>query len=317
MTSAVIAEDEALLAEVLAEQLSQVWPELRIAAFAPDGEAALAAIRVHRPDVVFLDIRMPGRSGLEVAQALAQGDASGAADEASGEADYAPLVVFVTAYDQYAIDAFESAAADYLLKPVSEERLTRCVARVRARLAQRAQAQAPSLPAAAPSSPAAYAAASPAAAAASPAAAAASPAAHAASSENLQALQQLVQALAGQLPVRGEGTRLRFIRASLGDVIRQIPVDDVLYLEAQDKYVAVITRDATALVRTPLSELLAALDPDRFVQIHRSTVVRVDAIDTIRRDLTGRQFVHLRERAGGREVKLPVSRQYAGQFRGL
>jgi DNA-binding LytR/AlgR family response regulator len=94
-------------------------------------------------------------------------------------------------------------------------------------------------------------------------------------------------------------------------------MDEVLYLEAQDKYVAVVTRDATALVRTPLADLLAGLDPQRFVQIHRSTVVRVDAIDTIRRDLTGRQFVHLRERSGGREVRLAVSRHYAAQFRGL
>ncbi|MBK8765176.1 MAG: response regulator transcription factor [Burkholderiaceae bacterium] len=307
MTTAVIAEDETLLAETLAELLDKVWPDLRVAAIAPDGEAALAAIRAHRPDVVFLDIRMPRKSGLEVAQALAQG-AGGHAAQGEGalstdaETGYAPLVVFVTAYDQYAIDAFESAAADYLLKPVSEERLERCVARVRDRLAQRERARS-----------------AVAGAAEADVRAGEAPLASAAELGQLPALQQLMQALAGQLPGRldAAGTRLRFIRASLGDVIRQIPVDEVLYLEAQDKYVAVITRDSTALVRTPLSELLAALDPDRFVQIHRSTVVRVDAIDTIRRDITGRQFVHLRERAGGREVKLPVSRQYAGQFRGL
>jgi len=310
MTTAVIAEDETLLAETLAELLDKVWPQLQVAAIAPDGEAALAAIRAHRPDVVFLDIRMPRKSGLEVAQTLAQGlggqAGQGSAGDATQSADvepgYAPLVVFVTAYDQYAIDAFESAAADYLLKPVSEERLERCVARVRDRLAQRERARS-----------------AVAGAAEADVRAGEAPLASAAELGQLPALQQLMQALAGQLPGRldAAGTRLRFIRASLGDVIRQIPVDEVLYLEAQDKYVAVITRDSTALVRTPLSELLAALDPDRFVQIHRSTVVRVDAIDTIRRDITGRQFVHLRERAGGREVKLPVSRQYAGQFRGL
>jgi DNA-binding LytR/AlgR family response regulator len=235
---------------------------------------------------------------------------------------YAPLVVFVTAYDQYAIDAFESAAADYLLKPVSEERLARCVDRVRERLAQRDRA---SIGATAATGADTGVESTEAAGIGAPAGTpgpdghAAAPEFAAAAIGQLPALQQLMQALAGQLPGRldAAGTRLRFIRASLGDVIRQIPVDEVLYLEAQDKYVAVITRDSTALVRTPLSELLAALDPDRFVQIHRSTVVRVDAIDTIRRDITGRQFVHLRERAGGREVKLPVSRQYAGQFRGL
>ncbi len=274
MTTAVIAEDETLLAETLAELLGKVWPELRIAAIAPDGEAALAAIRTHRPEVVF-----------------------------------------VTAYDQYAIDAFESAAADYLLKPVSEERLARCVARVRDRIMQRERAAAGPRTAqagAAGEGPRA-------AAGAADGYAGDGSLADAAVLGQLPALQQLMRALAGQLPGQPDpaGTRLRFIRASLGEVIRQIPVDEVLYLEAQDKYVAVITRDTTALVRTPLSELLAALDPDRFVQIHRSTVVRVDAIDTIRRDITGRQFVHLRERAGGREVKLPVSRQYAGQFRGL
>lgn len=326
MTTAVIAEDETLLAETLAELLDKVWPQLQVAAIAPDGEAALAAIRAHRPDVVFLDIRMPRKSGLEVAQTLAQGlgeagqDSAGdATQSADVEPGYAPLVVFVTAYDQYAIDAFESAAADYLLKPVSEERLARCVDRVRERLAQRDRASigatgadtgVESTEAAGIGAPAGT---------PGPDGHAAAPEFAAAAIGQLPALQQLMQALAGQLPGRldAAGTRLRFIRASLGDVIRQIPVDEVLYLEAQDKYVAVITRDSTALVRTPLSELLAALDPDRFVQIHRSTVVRVDAIDTIRRDITGRQFVHLRERAGGREVKLPVSRQYAGQFRGL
>ncbi len=187
--------------------------------------------------------------------------------------------MFVTAYDQHAIEAFESAAIDYLLKPVAAERLGRCVERLQARLA-------------------------------------AGPAALAPGSD----LQAFAQALAGLLPATAPAAApapLRFIRASLGDVVRQIPVDEVLYLEAQDKYVAVVTREATALVRTPLSELLAALDPQRFVQIHRSTAVRVDAIDTIRRDFAGRQFVHLREQAGGREVRLPVSRAYAAQFRGL
>ena len=330
MPTAVIAEDEALLAETLAELLDKVWPQLQVAAIAPDGEAALAAIRAHRPDVVFLDIRMPRKSGLEVAHALAQGlDAQSGAPDTTPPADvengYAPLVVFVTAYDQYAIDAFESAAADYLLKPVSEERLARCVDRVRARLAQRERASSVATGAARATGAGAAADSSGAAGLDAPAGTS-GPDGHATASSfsaaavgQLPALQQLMQALAGQLPggLDAPGTRLRFIRASLGDVIRQIPVDEVLYLEAQDKYVAVITRDSTALVRTPLSELLAALDPDRFVQIHRSTVVRVDAIDTIRRDITGRQFVHLRERAGGREVKLPVSRQYAGQFRGL
>jgi DNA-binding LytR/AlgR family response regulator len=265
---ALIAEDEPVLAQALREQLAAVWPALEVVGMASDGDQALAGIERLAPDVVFLDIRMPGRSGLEVARALAPEATAGA-----------PLVVFVTAYDQHAIEAFESAAVDYLLKPVAPDRLARCVERLQARLAAGSAAAAP-----APD------------------------------------LQALAQALAGLLPGATPAAAagpLRFIRASLGDVVRQIPVDEVLYLEAQDKYVAIVTRDATALVRTPLSELLAALDPQRFVQIHRSTAVRVDAIDTIRRDFAGRQFVHLREKAGGREVKLAVSRAYAGQFRGL
>jgi DNA-binding LytR/AlgR family response regulator len=276
---ALIAEDEPVLAQALRAQLARAWPGLDVVALSADGDQALADIERLAPDVVFLDIRMPGRSGLEVARELAR---SGPA--AAGGGRVAPLVVFVTAYDQHAIEAFESAAVDYLLKPVAADRLARCVERLQARLSP----------------------------------ADASPPAPAAD------LHALARALAGLLPEAARvptpaaaAEPLRFIRASLGDVVRQIPVDEVLYLEAQDKYVAIVTRDATALVRTPLSELLAALDPQRFVQIHRSTAVRVDAIDTIRRDFAGRQFVHLREKAGGREVRLPVSRAYAGQFRGL
>jgi len=115
----------------------------------------------------------------------------------------------------------------------------------------------------------------------------------------------------------GAPAHLRFIRASLGDVTRQIPVADVLYFEAQDKYVSVVTREASALVRVPLSELLAGLDPGKFAQIHRSTIVNLDEIDTIRRDFAGRVYVHLRDQACGRDVKLAVSRQFAAQFKGM
>ena len=275
--TALIAEDEPVLAQALRAQLGEVWPALQVVAMAGDGDQALVDTARLAPDIVFLDIRMPGRSGLAVARALAEGR------PASGRPPgWSPLVVFVTAYDQHAIEAFESAAVDYLLKPVSVPRLARCVERLQGRL--NPVGALPAVPGA--------------------------------------DLQALAQALAGLLPDAARvstpaSVPLRFIRASLGDVVRQIPVDEVLYLEAQDKYVAIVTRDATALVRTPLSELLAGLDPERFVQIHRSTVVRVDAIDTIRRDFAGRQFVHLREKANGREVRLAVSRAYAAQFRGL
>lgn len=266
--SAVIADDEPLLAAVLERMLREAWPQLAIARVVHDGQAALQAINTLRPDIAFLDIRMPALTGLEVAARLARQEGP------------VPAVVFVTAYDQYAVDAFEAAAVDYLLKPVSEERLARCVARLQARIDGAAAGLGNAVDL----------------------------------STLLVQLQQHVGA-AGAVAVAP--ARMRFLRASLGDVTRQIPVDEVLYFEARDKYVAVVTRDASALVRLSLSELLDGLDPERFVQIHRSTVVRLDAIDTIRRDLTGRSWVHLREEVAGREVRLAVSRQFAARFRGM
>jgi DNA-binding LytR/AlgR family response regulator len=273
--SAVIADDEPLLAAMLERMLRAAWPQLAIARVVHDGRAALQAIDDLHPDIAFLDIRMPALSGLEVAAQLARGQGP------------LPALVFVTAYDQYAVDAFEAAAVDYLLKPVGEERLARCVARLQARVAGDAQGGT----------------------------GAAGGAASAGGEPDLPSLlARLQQRLDAAAAVPG---RLRFLRASLGDVTRQIPVDEVLYFEARDKYVAVVTRDASALVRLSLSELLDGLDPEQFTQIHRSTVVRLDAIDTIRRDLTGRSWVHLREKIAGREVRLAVSRQFAARFRGM
>jgi DNA-binding LytR/AlgR family response regulator len=261
---ALIAEDEPLLADALRRLLAQAWPELEVAEVVHDGEAALRAIESRRPDVAFLDIRMPQRTGLQVAEALA------------GAAAAPPAIVFVTAFDEYAVQAFDAAAVDYLLKPVTPDRLARCVARVRARLAAAR--------------------------------------ADDAGSGLREALRRVQEQLAG---LSSPPARLRHIRASVGDVTRQIPVDDVLWFEAQDKYVAVVTRDGRALVRVPLSELLPRLDPDRFTQIHRSTVVAVDAIESIRRDFAGRTWIHLRPGADGREIRLAVSRAFAAQFRGM
>lgn len=263
---AIIAEDEPLLAAELERMLHEAWPQLVIERVVHDGGAALGAITTLRPDIAFLDIRMPVHSGLEVASELARSTV------------VQPEIVFVTAYEQYAIDAFEAAAVDYLLKPVSGERLVRCVERLRARLAARRAEPGPAI-------------------------------------DSLPALLAELQARLGANGPARPG--MRFLRASVGDVTRQIPVDDVLFFEARDKYVSITTRDTTALIRMPLSELLAGLDPEQFAQIHRSTVVRLDAIDTIRRDMTGRSWVHLHERVAGREVKLPVSRQFAGRFRGM
>ncbi len=306
MPTAVIAEDEALLADVLREHLAEVWPDLSVVACAADGDAALQAIRSLRPDVAFLDIRMPGLSGIEVARRLF-------------EDPQVPAIVFVTAYDQYALEAFDAAAVDYLLKPVSPERLSRCVQRVRQRLDQQPQAGLATLLAqlqahlGAASLPGGLqAGAAPVASASAGTVASTAPVVSAASGVSGAA------ASSGTAhEMHGRAPRLRFIRASLGDVTRQIPIEEVLYFDAQDKYVSVVTRDASALVRTALSELLASLDPDRFAQIHRSTIVNLDAIDTIRRDITGRVFVHLRGAPGERETKLAVSRQFAALFKGM
>lgn len=285
--SAVIADDEPLLAAMLERMLRAAWPQLAIARIVHDGRAALQAIDGLRPDIAFLDIRMPALSGLEVAAELARGQGP------------LPALVFVTAYDQYAMDAFEAAAVDYLLKPVGEERLARCVARLQARVAGGARGGTG-------------------AAGGVAGGAASAGAVRGGSAGGEPDLPSLLARLQQRLDaVAAAPGRLRFLRASLGDVTRQIPVDEVLYFEARDKYVAVVTRDASALVRLSLSELLDGLDPEQFTQIHRSTVVRLDAIDTIRRDLTGRSWVHLREKVAGREVRLAVSRQFAARFRGM
>lgn len=266
MPRAILAEDEPLLAAALERMLRKAWPQLVVERVVHDGGAALEAIASLRPDIAFLDIRMPVLGGLDVAGELAR------------SAPPRPEIVFVTAYEQYAIDAFEAAAVDYLLKPVGEERLARCVERLRSRLAAGHAEPGPAYP-------------------------------------DLPALlAQLQDGLRANGPVR---PGMRFLRASIGDVTRQIPVGEVLYFEARDKYVSIVTRETTALIRMPLSELLAGLDPEQFAQIHRSTIVRLDAIDTIRRDLAGRLWVHLHERLAGREVRLPVSRQFAARFRGM
>ena len=273
--TALIAEDEPVLATTLERMLRAAWPQLEIVEIVHDGESALEAIADKRPDVAFLDIRMPGLGGLEVAMRVHEREAS------------PPAIVFVTAYDQYAVEAFEAAAVDYLLKPVGAERLANCVARLQRRFGEGADAGV------APS--------------------------RRSGADGVDAeLRALIAQLQQRLGGPGEGRpRLRFLRASIGDVVRQIPVHEVLCFEARDKYVAVTTRDTTALVRLSLSELLDDLDPEQFAQIHRSTVVRLDAIDTIRRDFAGRRWVHLREDLAGREIRLAVSRQYAARFRGM
>lgn len=236
MAKCVIAEDEALLREALAELLAQAWPGLDIVAECEDGATALDAIAEHQPEVTFLDIRMPGMTGLEVATAMA-------------EASPSTQIVFVTAYDQYAIDAFEAGAVDYLLKPISPERLASTVSRVQARIAS--------------------------------------------GTLDASALAALIARL-GSTIVPAPVEPLVWITASAGKETRLIMVDDVIYFRADQKYTVVATAQGEALLRKPIRELLDALDPATFKQIHRSTIVNLRAIASITRDETGKGLIKLR-----------------------
>ncbi len=244
---AVIADDEAELAQHLARELAKLWPELEVVALAANGVEALAQIERLRPQIAFLDIRMPGLTGLEVARRL-NGDCR---------------VVFVTAYDQYAVEAFERAAVDYLLKPISPERLAKTVARLRDGAAAPAAVD----------------------------------------------LAALLASLRQALPAPPE--YLRWIRAGIGERVELIAVDEVHYFLAADKYTSVVTQEREYLIRTALKELAGQLDPQRFWQIHRGTIVNVERVAAVQRDFGGRLSLTLR----GRSEPLKVSRGYSHLFR--
>lgn len=267
--TALIAEDEPLLAEALKAELTGLWPELEIVAVVGNGRLALEASLALEPDVAFLDIRMPSLSGIEVAQALVE-DWQGRRPP--------PLPVFVTAYDQFAVDAFQHAAIDYLLKPVETARLALTVTRLRDRLAERGVGR--RLADAAPLDELAA---------------------------RLRVLLSLDPGSAQPEPA------LRIIRAGVGETVRLIPVDQVVYLQAADKYVNVVTADGEALIRESLRELLPRLDADRFVQIHRSTVVNLDHVRAAVRDDSGRVLLDL----NGRPERLLVSRLYSPLFKAM
>jgi DNA-binding LytR/AlgR family response regulator len=262
---ALIAEDEPLLLEGLRAELRSAWPELEVVAAVHDGDSALQQALQVRPAVCFLDIRMPGASGLEVAQALAE-------DWPAGEPF--PLLVFVTAYDQYALQAFEAQAVDYLVKPVRGDRLAACVQRLRARLAERT-------------------------------ASAGTPA------QTLEPTLEQLRALlaAGARPA----TKLEVIQASTGNTVHLVPVDDVVYFEAADKYVRVVTADKEHLIRMSLKDLLPQLDTQLFWQVHRGTVVRARSIVSALRHESGKVTLTLRERP----ERLTASRLYAHLFKGM
>ena len=276
--TALIAEDEPLLAAALRADLARCWPELQIVAQVADGLAAVQQALALRPRICFLDIRMPGATGLDAAQALAEDWPDGSPF---------PLLVFVTAYDQYALQAFDAQAVDYLVKPVDRARLASCVARLQARL--RASLQADPAPSAT--------------AAPGPA-----PDALDATWAQLRALL----AAAGDRPAPAP-PRLEVIQAGVGNTVHLVPVAEVLYFEAADKYVRVVTAEREHLIRLSLRDLLPQLDPGQFWQVHRSLVVRATAIATALRDESGKVYLSLR----GRPERLTASRLYAHLFKGM
>lgn len=275
--TALIAEDEPLLASALQHALATAWPELRIVAVVNDGCSAVEQALALVPDVLFLDIRMPGLSGLHAAADIADGWNAGVGGRPF------PELVFVTAYEQYAVQAFEARAVDYLLKPLQAARLRRTVERLQQAMANR-------LPSAA----------------AQPAAGGSNPALDRA----LDQLRQLLPIASASVQPSG---LLRVLQASVGNVIHMVPLDHVLVLEAADKYVRVLTARHEYLIRTPLRELLPQLDATRFWQVHRAHVVRVDAVDTVSRDEAGKAWLQLR----GRSERIPVSRLYAHLFKAM
>ncbi|HEY7905124.1 MAG TPA: LytTR family DNA-binding domain-containing protein [Casimicrobiaceae bacterium] len=246
MPTALIAEDEPMLAAQLKARLAEAWPELGIVGPAANGDEALLLARSHQPDIAFLDIRMPGRDGLDVARTL------------GGSVH----VVFVTAYDEYAVAAFEEGAVDYLLKPVAADRVAKVVARLKARL---------------------------------------------------RTAPLDLAAVLSRLAAKDAPAALRWVRASLGNAMTMIPIDDVLYFQSEDKYTKVVTRDGDGLIRKPIKELYEELDPEAFWQVHRGTIVNLNAIARVERDWRDQPVIHLKSRP----ETLIVSRTFAHRFKAM
>ncbi|RZU01208.1 LytR/AlgR family response regulator transcription factor [Rivibacter subsaxonicus] len=279
---AVIADDERLMREQLRARLAEVWPALQIVAEAKNGREAVELVAQHRPELVFLDIRMPGMTGIEAAREIVQMGSDGTGDDWPG-----CEIVFITAYDEYAVQAFEQGAADYILKPAERERLLRTVERLQKRLAQLRtggkgggngnggdadETVMPTLP-----------------------------------------MQQLLHRLTAQINPAGLKPALRWIQATVGQSIQMIPVEEVLFFISDEKYTRVQTAQLEALIRKPIKELIDELDPELFWQIHRSTLVNAKAIAGITRDFRGRQMVSVK----GHTEKLEVSRSYTQLFKGM
>jgi DNA-binding LytR/AlgR family response regulator len=253
MPTAIIADDERLMRDQLRMRLEQVWPELEILGEAKNGDEAIELVNELKPDFTFLDIRMPGKTGMEAAAEI--GNKSN--------------VVFVTAYDAYAVEAFERGAVDYVLKPPEPERLKITVERLKGRLS--------------------------------------SPAASAAQGADMAAIQnQLAEKIAAPKP-----KYLQWIQASIGSDLRMIPVEEILFFRSDEKYTCVQTDKFEALIRKPVRDLAEELDPSLFWQIHRATLVNVNAIEGVTRDIRGRHLVMIK----GRSDKLEVSRSFLHLFK--
>lgn len=251
--TALIADDEPLLRQRLASHLARAWPELRVVAVARNGREAVELFETHAPQVVFLDVHMPGQSGIDAARSMA------------GRTQ----IVFVTAYEQYAVQAFEQGAIDYLVKPFDEARLAQTVARLQARLTP---------PSAADVAP----------------------------------LDALLERLSAELRGRGPAPRhLQWIKASVGSTVRLIPVEQLHYLRSDEKYTLVVWDGGEALIRKTIRELADELDPERYVQIHRSVIVNLQRVTHVTRGLNETAEVHLE----GRTETLPVSRSFLHLFR--
>jgi DNA-binding LytR/AlgR family response regulator len=251
MPTAIIADDERLMRDQLRLRLSEVWPELEILGEAKNGEEAVELVDQLHPDLTFLDIRMPGKTGMEAARDI--GDRS--------------QIVFVTAYDQYAVEAFERGAIDYVLKPTEPERLKVTVDRLKQRLERPGE-------------------------------------------KVNDSVQQMLSQLAEKIAAPKQ-KHLQWIQASIGQDLRMIPVEDILFFRSDEKYTCVQTASFEALIRKPVRDLAEELDPSLFWQIHRATLVNVNAIEGVTRDIRGRHLVLVK----GRPEKLEVSRSFLHLFK--
>jgi len=276
-TRALIADDERLLREQLRARLLEVWPDLEIIGEAKNGAEAVQLTEEQHPDLVFLDIRMPGMTGIEAARAIAQLPT----DDDTEDGWLGCEIVFITAYDQYAIEAFEQGVVDYVLKPAERDRLAVTVERIKRRLAQRRSSGGDDSGAATNGPSAAE-------------------------------MQQLLQKLTSRMDP-GKAPALRWIQATVGQNIQMIPVEEVLFFISDEKYTRVQTATLEALIRKPIKELIEELDANVFWQIHRSTLVNTKFIAGVSRDLRGRQLVSVK----GHPEKLEVSRSFTGLFKGM